>query len=192
MLFKKIFIALLFIVIFPIFTSAEQIPTGGSNILPYGKLMRVAYQIGKEIGYPETIQGLLLQETNGSRYRGPAKAAQNGQCYGVMQIKLNTAKFVLTKIWGLPKSDLLPDHRLRQKIHNDDVLNIKIATSYFEYLLSRNSGPAQWDKAVLSYNSGSYRLLEDGKVDDPDGYAESVRTMIKTDVQKFNSSNNIN
>ena len=65
--------------------------------LPYGKLMKVAYQTGKEIGYPETIQGLLLRETNGGRYRGAAQAAQNDPCYGVMQIKLETAKFVLAK-----------------------------------------------------------------------------------------------
>jgi len=192
MLLRIISIQLLFIIIFPIMASADEKLAGESNILPYGKLMRVAYQIGKEIGYPETIQALLLRETNGSRYRGPAKAAQNDQCYGVMQIKLNTAKFVLTKIWGLPKSDILPDHRLRQKIHNDDVFNIKIATSYFKYLLSRYSGAAQWDKAVLSYNTGSYRLREDGKVYDPEGYVESVRTAIKTDVQKFNTKNNIN
>jgi hypothetical protein len=192
MLFKKISIMLLCILILPMTALAEERPAGESSILPYRKLMSAAYQIGKEIGYPETIQGLLLRETNGGRYRGPAQATQNDPCYGVMQIKLNTAKFVLAKVWGLPKSDLLPDHQLREKIRNDDVLNIKIATSYFKYLLSHYSGPAQWDKAVLSYNTGSYRLREDGKAYDPDGYVESVRTMIKSDVRKFNSINTIN
>jgi hypothetical protein len=194
MIVNKISIQLLFIVFFPMMVLANERLAKESTPLSFGKLMRVAYQTGKEIGHPETIQALLLRETNGNRYRslGPVKDTQNNQCYGVMQIKLETAKFVLTKIWRLPKSDLLPDHQLRQKIHTDDTLNIKIATSYFKYLLSLNSGPEQWDKAVLSYNIGSSRVGEDGKVNDPDGYVESVRTKIKTDVQKFNFTNNLN
>jgi hypothetical protein len=194
MLFKKLSIQLLFIIIFPMVVSANERLAGDPHILSYGKLMSAAYQIGKEIGYPETIQALLLRETNGNRYRhlGPAKGSLSNQCYGVMQIKLDTAKFVMKKLWRLPKSDLLPDQELREKIHNDHILNIKIATSYFKYLLSLNPGPEQWDKAVLSYNIGSNRLREDGKVDDPDGYVESVRTIIKTNVQKFNSIHNIN
>ncbi|MDR3630690.1 MAG: lytic transglycosylase domain-containing protein [Desulfocapsaceae bacterium] len=192
MLFNKIFIALLFITLLPIMASARERLAEESTILPYGKLMSVAYQEGKKIGCPETIQGLLLRETNGGRSRGPAKAARNDQCYGVMQIKLDTAKFVLVKIWGLSKSDLLPDDQLRRKIRDDDVFNIKIATSYFKYLLSRFSGPARWDKAVLSYNIGSYRLQDNGNAYDPNGYVKSVRTLINTDVQRFNSVHNIN
>ena len=192
MLFTKTLIVLLFITIFPLTAAAEARSAGESTILPYGKLMNVAYQEGNKIGYPETIQGLLLRETNGGRYRGAAKATQNDPCYGVMQIKLDTAKFVLAKIWGLSKSDLLPDHQLRLKIRDDDAFNIKIATSYFKYLLSRFSGPAQWDKAVLSYNFGPYHLQWDDKAYDPDGYVKSVRSLINTDVQKFNSVHNIN
>ena len=192
MLFKKILITLLFIAIFQATASAEEKLARNSTILPYGKLMRVAYQEGKKTGYPETIQGLLLRETNGGRCRGVAKAAQNDQCYGVMQIKLDTAKFVLAKIWGLPKSDLLPDHQLRLKIRDDDAFNIKIATSYFKYLLARYSGPTRWDKAVLSYNIGSYRLPDNDRADGPDGYVKSVRTLINTDVRRFNAVHNIN
>ncbi len=191
MLLKKILTALLFIVIFPTMALANESLAAEQTILPYDKLMRISYQLGKEIGYPETIQGLLLQETNGGRYRGQAKAAKNDPCYGVMQIKLDTAKFVLAKIWGFPKSDLLPDNQLRRKIRDDDVFNIKIATSYFKYLLSCYSGPAQWDQAVLSYNIGSYRLGKDGKAYDPNDYVKSVRMMIKTAVRKFNSKSNI-
>jgi len=192
MLFNKILITLLFVIIFPLMASAEERPAGRSTILPYGKLMSVAYEEGKKIGSPETIQGLLLRETNGGRYRGAAKAAQNDPCYGVMQIKLDTAKFVLAKIWGLPKSDLLPDHQLRQKIRDDDAFNIKIATAYFKYLLSRFSGPTRWDKAVLSYNFGPYHLQLDDKAYDLGGYVKSVRTLINTDVQRFNPPHNIN
>ena len=192
MLFNKILITLLFITILPMMASAQEKPAGELTILPYGNLKSEAYQEGKKIGYPETIQGLLLRETNGGRYRGAAQAAQNDPCYGVMQIKLDTAKFVLAKIWGLPKSDLLPDHQLRRKIRDDDVFNIKIAASYFNYLLSRFSGPARWDKAVLSYNFGPYHLQLDDKAYDLGGYVKSVRTLINTDVQRFNSVHNIN
>ena len=193
MLLKKIFIIItsLCIIMCPMMASSEEGASGKSTILPYRKLMSVAYQEGKKIGSPETIQGLLLRETNGGRYRGTAETAHNNQCYGVMQIKLNIAKFVMAKIWGLSKSDLLPDHQLRQKIHNDDVLNIKIATAYFNYLLSRFSGPARWDKAVASYNLGSYRLQNNGNVYDPYGYVKAIRQLINTEVRKFNSIQNI-
>ena len=192
MRFTKLLIILLCIIILPMIASAEEKLPGRSTILPYDKLMSVAYQEGKKIGSPETIQGLLLCETNGGRYRGVAKSAQNDPCYGVMQIKLDTAKFVMAKIWGLPKSGILADHQLRQKMRDDDVFNIKIATSYFKYLLSLFSGPARWEKAVLSYNFGPHHLQWDDKAYDPDSYVKSVRTLINTDVRKFNSVHNIN
>ncbi len=192
MRFCQSVILLLCIVIFPAIASAEEKLTGKSTILPYGKLMSMAYEKGKKIGYPETIQGLLLRETNGGRYRGAAQAAQNDPCYGVMQIKLDTAKFVLAKIWGVPKSDLLPDHQLRRRIRDDDAFNIKIATSYFNYLLSRFSGPARWEKAVLSYNFGPCHLQWDDKAHDPDGYVQSVQRLIDTDVLRYNVVHNIN
>lgn len=192
MLLQKILITLLCIIIFPMMSSADEGSSGKSTILPYGKLMSVAYHEGEKIGSPETIQGLLLRETNGGRYRGSAKTGRNDQCYGVMQIKLDIAKFVMAKIWGVAKSDILPDHQLRQKIRDDDALNIKIATAYFDYLLSRFSGPARWDKAVATYNLGSYHLQNDGSVYDPYGYVKSIRTLINTDVRKFNAVQSIN
>lgn len=188
----KWLLPLLFVATAPLVAAAGEKPAAETTILPYDNLMTLAYEEGKKIGYPETIQGLLLHETNGGRDRGSANARRGNQAYGVMQVQLNTAKFVMSEIWGLPKSDLPPDHQLRQKIHNDDVLNIKIAVSYFKYLLSRYSGPAQWNKAVLSYNVGSYRLQKDGEAFDPNDFVDSVRTMIKTDVREFNSVNNIN
>ena len=187
----KLYILLLSIVILPMTVSAEEGQAGKSTILPYDKLMSVAYREGKKIGYPETIQGLLLRETNGGRHRGPIAADRNDQCYGVMQIKLDTAKFVLTQLWSQGKSDIPSDYQLREKIRNDDVLNIRIATSYFKYLLSRFSGPVQWDKAVLSYNIGSYHLQDNGKAYDPNGYVRSVRTLINTDVRKYNCIHSI-
>lgn len=194
MLTQKWLIALLFLLTAPLTAFATEKMADEPTILPFDNLMTVAYEEGKKIGYPETIQGLLLHETNGGRDRGPTnpKAKRGYRGYGVMQVQLNTAKFVMSEIWGLPKSDLLPDHQLRQKISTDDVLNIKIAASYFQYLLSRYSGPAQWNKAVLSYNVGSYRLQKDGEAFDPNDYVDSVRTMIQTDVREFNSTNNIN
>ena len=190
---KSILMIVLYIVVFPILASAgEGLAAGKPVILPYGRLMHVAYQEGEKIGYPDTIQGILLRETNGGRYRGSSQAARSNQCYGVMQIRLDTAKFVLENIWRVPKSDRLSDSQLRQKIRNDDAFNVKIATSYFKYLLSLNPGPEQWEKAVLSYNTGSSRLPGNGNAFAQNGYVRSVRRLIDTDVRRFNAVHTIN
>jgi hypothetical protein len=188
---KTALIALLYLVILSTTAFAANTPDQKSGALSYSRLMHVAYQEGVKIGYPETLQAILLRETNGGRYRGSAVSHRNNQCYGVMQIRFDTAKFVLTTLWRVPKSDLPSDTQLRRKIRDDDAFNVKIAASYFKYLISMHTGSAQWEKAVVSYNTGASSLPDKGRAYERNGYVRAVRRLMTTDVGRFNSLHGI-
>ena len=156
----KLFVVLIMILITPINSSASK------YTINQKKLMKLAYDEGIKIGYPNTMRAILLQETKAGLL---GKYHDNGTSFGVMCVQLPTAKDMLGGV-------MYNNEFLTNKLMNDDVFNIKIATKYFNYLIEYFNG--DWDKAVLSYNVGMGRVKKHGFKFDPNNYLSSIKKMI--------------
>jgi len=132
--------------------------TGTICILVYEDLMRMAYRYGEVIGFPETMQAILLQETMGGRIRTSQRTAEfKWAAYGCMQINPLTAIGVLKK--------LHPDQAPKTKgemilmLRNNDSFTMQIAMHYFKqlytgYINNGFSSPIAWRYAITAYNAG--------------------------------------
>lgn len=167
-----------------------------SDILTHDQLMMVAYSKGAEIGFPETIQGILQQETRAGRFGriGNKNATVRYKSYGVMQIQPDTAIFILKKLWKWTDEEVPPLGELIIQLVTDDIFNIELGTSYFEYLVNYYGGPdayLAWSKAVLAYNVGPGRFQDFGFSFDPNNYIKGVQSKIIKLVRPFNLKYNL-
>lgn len=158
------------------------------------KLMTMAFYIGKEVGFPETIQSLLLQETRagalGDRI-GDINLPIGKRSYGVMQMKVATARKVLKKYPELvpnyfPKRKSykrVRDEEIIIKLIQDDEFNIRLAAMNFviHRQLSNN-----WAKAVVAYNTGQGGA---NKISEPKKHKYYVNIVKKlvSEVRPFNT-----
>ncbi len=127
------------------------------------KLLKIAHKYGSEIGYPETLQAILLQESNAGAANkiGDISQPVGMRSYGRMQIKVSTVRHML--LWhpellrkyfnGQPVSQLLDEDIIVVLLTNDNA-NIEMASKIFEIKMKDTKG--NWAKAVASYNLGSY------------------------------------
>lgn len=146
--------------------------------------MRKVFEIGSEIGHPETLQAILLQESNG----GLAK--QGHKSYGLMQVQVVAARSILTRVPELrtqyygdrPISDISYAELVYLLMHNDEA-NIRIAAHHFK-LYFRLVGQ-DWDKAVAAYNAGIGGVR---KIQNPAEfrYVVEIRDKLQRVVRPFN------
>jgi len=158
------------------------------------KLMTMAYYIGKEIGFPETMQSLLLQETRagalGDRI-GDVNLPIGKRSYGVMQMKVATARKVLRKYPTLvpnyfPKRKSykrVRDEEIIIKLIQDDEFNIRLAAMNF--VIHRQLSKS-WAKAVVAYNTGQGAA---NKIFEPKKHVYYVHIVKKliSEVRPFNT-----
>lgn len=181
---------LLFILcIFPIISFAHHYTTDQINLLKTG------YEIGSEIGWPETIQAILLQETRAGQYGygvGDGNLPVGKRSYGTGQVKEATARFVLNNY-----PDIKDQYFGTRKLHNiyseeiivllmtNNEANVLIATKNFELMLKFSGG--DWAKAVVAYNQGwgVARILEHPR-EHP--YFKHILHLIKNEVRPFNKN----
>lgn len=146
------------------------------------RLLKIAYEEGKKIGYPETIQAILWQETKAGSYGkidgiiiGDSKSSRKS--YGVLQVQLRTAREVLKKYPHL--GTFGTDAELLYRLLKDDRFNIRIGAHYFKNLIERfGENPSGWNRAVLAYNVGPSNVLKCGLSFDPNAYLPSVKNHI--------------
>lgn len=94
---------------------------------------------------------------------GISKIGDDETSFGILQIKLTTAK------WFLEKNDIyLSNKLLKEYLINDNKFSIVVACSYLNYLLYKNKG--DMSKAVLSYNVGLSNVRKNGLNFDPNNY----------------------
>jgi len=143
------------------------------------RLMSIAYIEGIQVGWPETIQAILLQETRAGVF-GPVGDIGNGvglRSYCPMQIKVATARDMVERY----QMGVFPtDEELIAKLLTDDSFCIRVGAKYFEYLYSIFR---DWKTAVIAYNVGPAGVKL-GK--DPNNYGEVVWKHILTNVRPFN------
>ena len=156
------------------------------------RALTIAYHVGQKIGYPETIQAILLTETRacsiGNRI-GDTNLPMGKRSYGCMQVKVATAKKVLRAYPQLVKEYFpgrtyasLHDEEIILRMIQDDVFNITVAAMNF--VVERNAVHS-WNKAVVAYNTGLGGLRA---VPDPKHhvYYEKVVQAIIKEVRPFN------
>jgi len=157
------------------------------------KLLTDAFRIGKEVGFPETIQSLLLQETRAGAYGdriGDISLPVGKRSYGVMQIKEATARKVLKKradivLKYFPKRKTykrLRGEEIIIKLIQDDEFNIRLAALNFAMHRERSQN---WAHAVVAYNTGQFAAnkIQDHKQHD---YYNHVVKKLISEVRPFN------
>jgi hypothetical protein len=152
----------------------------------------LAYKVGEEVGHPETIQALMLQETNAGRAGlVDNNLPPNKRSFGIMQMQPGTAKAVLNQYPELrdqyfPGYRAITDRSIITLLLTNNEACIRIAAYHYKDLMERARG--NWSKAVASYNlgiGGVQRIRDVANF----GYVQSVRTKLKSIVRPFNASN---
>jgi len=125
-------------------------------------LMTTAFHVGKEVGFPETIQSLLLQETRAGAYGdriGDLNLPTGKRSYGVMQIKVATARKVLNNYKKLVP-EYFPTRKTYKRLRDEEIIvelikndefNIRLAALNFALHRKRSKN---WSHAVVAYNTG--------------------------------------
>lgn len=147
------------------------------------KILLTATIEGHRVGWPETVQAIAIQETHAGTYKwtrygivGDRGAGFGQKSYGVMQVKIETAKDVLKRYPYLGSFET--DEHLMVALLTDDEFNIRIAAHYFKMLYERFG---DWRKAVTSYNAGP----SNGAIGrDPNGYTDKIWRIIKDQVRQ--------
>lgn len=158
--FTNVTAVLVFFVVFVfgVFTNASASNWLTPNEVVERNLKKV-YEVGKEVGYPETLQAILLQESSGVTPVPKSKKASLSVSYGLMQVQINSAKSVFARFPELmdryfPQRDLksLSNKEIMDLLVTDEDANIRIAAYHFNLYLKLCNG--NWDKAVAAYNVG--------------------------------------
>ena len=158
-------------------------------------LLTLAFHIGSEIGYPESIQSILLQETLAGAFGnriGDTNLPTLKRSYGVMQVKASTARYVLKLNPDIRKkyfpqfnsAKLIRDEEIIILLIQDDVFNIKVGSLYFAH---QRKTATSWAMAIVSYNAGMGRAKKIENLKEHDYYRKIVRRLIK-EVRPFNES----
>lgn len=170
--------------------AAEQSPYDNSDN------MKLAYAIGSEIGHPETMQALMLQESGGrSALVGNKTAPINKRSYGIMQVQIVAARSVMQRYPDIVdryfpnrSASSITNHELVDLLLSNDEANIRIAAYHFRLYLSIAKG--NWDRAVAGYNMGIGNAIH---LSDPAdvGYVVGVKQKLNKIVKPFNRKNDM-
>jgi hypothetical protein len=156
------------------------------------RILKLAYIEGSRIGYPETVQAIVWQETHAGNYKwnkygivGDSNGHSLGEkSYGVGQVRLSTAKFVLKRYSYL--GTFPDDEHLLVALLTDDHFNLSIVAHYFKMQVEAFENPGAWGKSVLAYNVGPGNVKRRGTGFDPNRYIDKVWIHIRTIVRPFN------
>lgn len=145
------------------------------------KLLNAAYAIGSEFSHSETLQAILLIESYAGKYR----LGDGNTSFGVMQVKLNTAKYILKKYM---KSEVVSDNfSVVKLLIENDMACIRVGGSYLKHLYKEFQGEEfRWSKAVLAYNVGPEKVKQYGLAYDPNNYVKRVQSFIFRVVRPYN------
>lgn len=148
-------------------------------------ILLIAYEEGKKINFPETIQAIVLQESSaGKNLIGDISNGFGKRSYGVMQLKLGTAKYVLRHFFK-DHFYFKTDEELLIKLVTDPVFNIKIGTQYFKMIydnINVSNKNLRWVKSVARYNAGHNTNLNNFQ------YVNKIKKRISTEVKPFNKT----
>lgn len=155
------------------------------------KYLKMAYEIGKQFGLSETLQGILLVESNAGRapiadYKLPVAK----RSYGIMQVQPGAARSVFTRVPHIMEQ-FFP-HRSYKSITDSEIIkllsynaeaNLIIATHHLNIYMTLASH--RWDVAVAGYNMGIGGALRSANHAQRT-YVKKVKRYIQQIVHPFN------
>ena len=148
------------------------------------EIYRIAYEEGLKVGHPETMVAIAFLETRGGAYKstphgvvGDGFARFGQRSYGVMQIRLQTAREVLRRN---PQLGTFPtDEHLLVALLTDSVFNIRVAALYFQMQIKHFR---HWRTALVAYGAGP----QNAKIGrDPLNYADQIAKAITRELPKL-------
>lgn len=148
--------------------------------------------IAKEFGHHETMQAILLQESNGGTAHpvGNLKSPVGKRSYGIMQVQVVAARSILTRYPAVAekyfpdrKVSAITEEEIIALLLRNDEANIRIAVYHFNLYLSLSKG--NWDKAVAAYNMGIGNANKRSSFENVP-YVQSIQSRIKKTVKPFN------
>ena len=154
--------------------------------------MSLVFNVGKQIGDPETLEAILLQETNGGRSTliGNKDSPVGKRSYGLMQVQVCAAREVLERNPSLfneyfPKRTYssIADEEVIALLLTNREANVRIAAYHFKYYKALAGG--DWDKTVAGYNGGVV-LMQKIKHPAEYGYVKDIREKLTSTVRPFN------
>lgn len=140
------------------------------------QLLNIAAHEGQMVGYPETVQAILLVESQaGTFHKGPFGIVGDKnlgfglKSYGVTQVRLETALFVIRHNPDVAKA-YTPEEVMVGLITSPRFC-LRISALYLRWLIDHTQ---HWSSAVAAYNAGIHNI--------PGGkpYYEHVRAALKT------------
>jgi hypothetical protein len=154
--------------------------------------LSLVFNISKQVGDPETLQAILLQETNGGRSEliGNKNSPVGKRSYGLMQLQVCAAREVLERNPDLFKSyfpgrkySSVADEEVIALLLTNRKANVTMAAYHFKYYKKLAGG--DWDKTVAGYNAGVVLML---KIKHPEefGYVKDIRQKLTSTVRPFN------
>lgn len=162
------------------------------------KNLQMVYEVAAPFGYPEIMQGMLLQESNGGLVKslvGSPRAPVDKRSYGLMQVQVVAAKWVLKQHPELLEQyfpgRVLTDLRNKEIIQlllNDHRANVTIAVHHYQSYLQMLKG--DHTRTIAAYNvgiGGVQRLRNPGRFK----YVVEVKQKIREVVKPFNESYNL-
>lgn len=154
--------------------------------------MKLAYQIGEELGHGHTMQAILLQETTAGEGHaiGNQTSPVGKRSYGLMQVQVVAARSVLERFPEV-RERYFGDRPLR-KVMDEEIIallltnkeaSIRIATYNFHLMMRLTKG--SWHRAVAAYNAGIGNALQ---MKEPSrfGYVRDVALKVHNVVKPFN------
>ena len=156
-------------------------------------LLQYAYEQGEKIGFPETMQAIMIVESQvgGNSRKGAIignKVASVGKrAYGVLQLKTVAARFVYSHhedvfLKHFPNHNIkyIEDEEIIILLLTNDKANIELGTLNFKLMLKYTD---RWSDAVTAYYTGLGGLKS---VEGKHFYLTKIQERIKVDVKPLN------
>lgn len=159
--------------------------------------LRTVFLIGSEVGHPETLQAMLLQETNGglSDRVGARHEPAHRRSYGLMQVQIVAARSVLQRFSEVmdkyfPNRNVrsVTDREIVSLLLDNDEANVRIAAYHFNLYMKLSNG--NWNKAVAAYNMGIGNAMKINNHGDV-RYVREIKQKLATVVKVFNRNNEL-
>ena len=149
------------------------------------RLLKIAHSVGIEDDskvHAHLLQAILMQESHAGHYGriGDIDAPVGKRSYGVMQIKISTARDVLERYPGM--GQFTTEEELLIKLVTDDRFNISVAS---KHLLGLRNNTNRDALAVMAYNAGLRRAKQHW-YPEKFGYVIQVRQYISKVITPFN------
>lgn len=154
--------------------------------------LKTVYLVGREVGNPETLQAILLQETRGGQTEpiGNKDSPVGKRSYGLMQVQVVAARSIFqrnpevyARYFPTRKYSTIADEEIIALLLTNDEANVRIAAHHFKLYLQLSSG--DWSRAVAAYNAGIGAV---NNIPNPSEfeYVVKVKAKMETDVRMFN------